>query len=116
MLAFSFGIGLIDSGDTATHACFLLQGLFNRQLSPEETRGHIGPIVLIHLDHPSLLQDRLDRQVSPREDPTDGWAAMPVFRFDAQFCPLVSSGLIGGMGCRVRFLLLRVRLMTVVAR
>lgn len=111
MLAFSFGIGLIDSGDTATHACFLLQGLFNRELSPEETRGHIG-----WHGSPSLLQDRLDRQVSPREDPTDGWAAMPVFRFDAQFCPLVSSGLIGGMGCRVRFLLLRVRLMTVVAR
>lgn len=31
----------MDSGDTATHACFLLQSLFNRQSSPEETGEHI---------------------------------------------------------------------------
>lgn len=32
----------MDSGDTATHTCFLLHSLLNRQFSPEETRGHIG--------------------------------------------------------------------------
>ncbi|KAJ5406296.1 hypothetical protein N7465_007580 [Penicillium sp. CMV-2018d] len=41
MPVFFFGVGLVDSGDTATHACFLLRGSFNRQLSPEETRGQI---------------------------------------------------------------------------
>lgn len=35
MPVFFFGVGLVDSGDTATHAYFLLQ------LSPEETRGQI---------------------------------------------------------------------------
>lgn len=64
-----------DSGGTVTHAYLLLRGSFNRQLSPEETRGHIE-----WHGSPSPFfpfRGQLDGQVNPRKDSTDGVGAMP---------------------------------------